>query len=210
MGFDSAITDLRALAPRAGLQLPDPMVRDVVDGYGRPTRAYHSFDHVLEVLSHWRAADDEVPWNRPAETFLAVLYHDVVYEPGRVDNEVRSARWAERACKAWLPPSTVDIERVVALIELTAQHGKLRAGDVDAEAARFLDCDMAILGAGRQRFGEYERQIADEYAHLPPEAFAEGRRRFVEKLLAMPTIYLSDYGARFEAAARRNLAAFLD
>jgi predicted metal-dependent HD superfamily phosphohydrolase len=39
------------------------------------------------------------------------------------------------------------IERVRALIMLTARHGRIDGAEVDAEAALFLDCDMAIVGS---------------------------------------------------------------
>lgn len=173
--------------------------------YATPARAYHHFGHVRDVL----AVADEVAagpgWRRPDEVRLAILYHDAVYVPGARDNEARSAALAREHLARW--PAAVDIGRVAALVELTARHGRLQPADVDAEAALFLDCDMAVLGAAPDRFDAYDRAIAAEYrGHVPGWLFAINRRRFLKALLASPRIFLSDwFHARLDAAARTNL-----
>ena len=77
---------------------------------------------------------------------------------------------------------------------------------VDADAALFLDCDMAILGAEPAAFDAYDAAIAREYHAIPAEAFRAGRRAFLQSVLALPRIFLSDYvHARLDARARANL-----
>jgi predicted metal-dependent HD superfamily phosphohydrolase len=184
--------------------LPDEMVNDARTAYASPGRAYHTWEHVEEVLSRWDEVARDVGWLKPRETRVALLYHDAVYVPGRHDNEEASAELSRGAIARYTPD--VDAERVASLILLTAKHGKLGPADVDAEAALFLDCDMAILGAERARFDDYERAIAVEYSVVPPELYAAGRRRFLETLLSTPRIFCSDYfHARLDGAARDNL-----
>jgi predicted metal-dependent HD superfamily phosphohydrolase len=97
--------------------------------------------------------------------------------------------------------------RVRELIELTSRHGSLREADVDREAALFLDCDMAILGAERPRFIVYEQAIRAEYAHIWDAAFRAGRIRFLRRLLELPSIFLSStFRERYEVQARQNIA----
>jgi len=102
-------------------------------------------------------------------------------------------------------------ERVAALIRLTARHGKLAPADVDDEAARFLDCDMAILGAPPAGFDAYDRAIAAEYrGKLPGWLFEFNRRRFLKGLLAKERIFLSaEFHALLDASARANLLRLL-
>ncbi len=186
-------------------ELPPALERALRDAYAEPPRAYHSFAHVGEVLARYA----EVPrWDAPVEVALAVLFHDAVYVAGRTDNETKSAALARAWIPAHLPALGADVGRVVALVLLTAAHGKLAPGDprVDHDAALFLDCDMAILGADPERFDAYERAIAAEYATLPRLVYAAGRRRFLGRLLASPAIYLSPFFRdRLEANARANL-----
>ncbi|GAB3383317.1 HD domain-containing protein [Lysobacter fragariae] len=175
--------------------------------YATPPRPYHNFHHVEEVLRHYEAVAAGPGWEHPAEVRLAVLYHDAIYEAGRRDNEARSAALAVEHIARWLPGLGIDAERVVQLIELTARHGQLTPGDVDREAAMFLDCDMAILAASPAVFDAYDRGIAAEYrGHVPAWLFKLNRRRFLKGLLGRERIYLSDWGhANFDSQARINL-----
>lgn len=179
-----------------------PALLDALErAYAEPPRAYHHIGHVLEVLGHFR---DVHTWKDPRAVAGAILFHDAVYEPGRSDNERRSAELANELLAVHVPG--IDLERVASLILLTARHGSLRASDVDAEAALFLDCDMAILGSSPERFTRYEEEIAAEYSHVPREAYAVGRAMFFRKVLATESIFLSPFfRERLEAAARANI-----
>lgn len=175
--------------------------------YASPPRAYHSFQHVREVLRHYDEDAAGPGWERPAETWLAVLYHDAIYEPGRRDNEARSADLAVEHIDRWLADAGVDATRVAALIGLTARHGRLSPDEVDRDAALFLDCDMAILGAEPAAFDAYDRGITAEYSgRVPGWLFRLNRRRFLKGLLARDRIFLSDFfHDRYDAQARINL-----
>ena len=189
------------------LDLPQEQLDALQAAYASPPRAYHNFQHVQEVLRHYHEVAAGPGWRQPAEVGLAVLYHDAIYEAGRRDNETRSAELAVTHVSRWWPTAGIDAQRVVELIELTARHGTLQPADVDDEAALFLDCDMAILGAEPALFDAYDRGIAAEYrGHVPAWLFKLNRRRFLKALLARPRIYLSDFfHQRYDTQARRNL-----
>jgi len=183
------------------IELPGGLIAAARDAHATPPRAYHTWAHVERVLEHL-AAQGPAP---PREVWLAALFHDAVYVAGAADNEARSAALARATIPRWL--AGVDLDRVAALIELTARHGRLGPGDVDAEAARFLDCDTAVLAAPADEFDRYDEGIAEEWAGVvAPDAYRRGRRAFLERLLAAPRIFLSDdFHARLDAAARANL-----
>lgn len=189
--------------------LTDALWAKVVEAHAEPPRSYHTIDHVLEVAQRYREVSRDVGWFHPAEVFAAVLFHDAIYVAGRSDNEARSAALAAGLLASHAP--AINAPRVAELISLTARHGQLAPGDVDHEAALFLDCDMAILGAEPERFAAYERGIAAEYLPVAGEAgYRAGRRAFLQRLAAMPRIFLSDYfHQRLDAAARANLATAL-
>ena len=188
------------------MTLPATMQADLEAAYAMPPRAYHNFSHVQAVLRHCQDVADGPGWRQPREVQLAALYHDAIYDAGRSDNEARSAAMARQAIERWLPAAGIDVARVVQLIELTARHGAL-AADIDDEAALFLDCDMAILGAPAAVFDAYDQGIAEEYAgHLPGFLFRLNRRRFLKQLLLKPRIFLSGFfHERLDRAARANL-----
>lgn len=194
------------------VELPAEQRAALEAAYATPVRAYHHLGHVQEVLRHYAEVASGPGWVQPAEVFLAVLYHDAVYQPGALDNEARSAQLAAAHVERFMPDAGIDAQRVAALIRLTARHGKLAPDDLASDpcpddAAHFLDCDMAILAAESQVFDAYDRAIAAEYrGTMPGWLFKLNRRRFLKGLLAHERIYLSGFfHARLDAAARVNL-----
>jgi predicted metal-dependent HD superfamily phosphohydrolase len=198
------------------IELPAAQIELLRKSYLAPPRAYHHFGHVEEVLRHYRAIAEGPGWRQPVEVWLAVLYHDAVYVPGRSDNEAASARLVVEHIERWWPGADIDAKRVSDLILLTARHGALRAedvgnGDTGEDARHFLDCDMAILGAPPVAFAQYDSAIAEEYRAVPRWLFRIKRRQFFRKLLASEQIFLSDFfREQFEVRARENLQAALN
>ena len=198
-------------AAHAPLAVPAALHAALVDAYADPPRAYHSLGHVEALLRLYDEVAVGPGWSQPREVYLAILFHDAVYDARRDDNEARSAALAAEAIARWLPDAGIDIARVTELIELTAQHGRRVADDFPRDAPgddtrRFLDCDMAILGAAPAVFDAYDRAIATEFRHLPRWTYALGRRRFLQAMLARERIFLDDgFHARFDAQARHNL-----
>ena len=149
------------------IELPLGLAASLAAAYREPHRAYHDGNHIAEVLGWFDRVADDIGWRQPVEVYLAIVFHDAIYQPGATDNEARSAAWARDT-------GLGEVDRIAQLIELTARHGELAPADVDPEAALFLDCDMAILGAAPAAFAAYDAAIAIEYGHVPREAF---RRR---------------------------------
>ena len=176
------------------------MLARLAVAYAEPQRAYHTAKHIGELLAWFDAVHDDVGWREPVDVYLAILFHDAVYDPTRHDNEARSAALAT----TWVAAS----ERTVELIMMTAKHGKLKSADHDA--GHFLDSDIAILGAAPDVFDAYDAAIAVEYKHVPPDAYRAGRRTFLESMLVRPRIFFTDYfHTRLDTQARDNLSRAL-
>ncbi|MFP7721697.1 HD domain-containing protein [Lysobacter sp. A3-1-A15] len=188
------------------------MRRALEAAYATPPRAYHNAGHVNQLLRHFHEVQEGPGWHAPAPVWLALLYHDAVYGPGRSDNEARSAVLAREHIARWLPTTDIDADRVAGLVELTARHGRIEPGELGEDAAaqdarHFLDCDMAVLGAPPDEFAAYDRGIAAEYrGHVPAWLYRLNRKRFLKTLLQQPRLYLSDFfHQRLDAQARINL-----
>ncbi|MCX5741299.1 MAG: hypothetical protein NT062_02235 [Proteobacteria bacterium] len=185
----------------APFPLPLDVARELAARYGEPHRAYHDATHIAAMLGWFDVVADNVGWQASGDVYLAIVFHDAIYDATAKDNEARSAQLARDLVAAG--------DRVVGLIELTARHGSLTPADVaaDHDAALFLDCDLTILGADPATFDRYDAGVRIEYRHVPDDLFAAGRRAFLAKLAAQPRIYFSDFfHARLDAAARANLA----
>ena len=133
---------------------------------------------------------------------MALWFHDAIYDPKAAENELRSAEWAARA----LAEAGVASEaraRVHALVMAT-RHA---AEAVGVDEQLLVDVDLAILGADRERFDEYEVEVREEYAWVPGPVFRHKRRGILSEFLARARIYATaPFAERFEEMARANLA----
>lgn len=186
----------------APLVLPPDVVDRLAAAYAEPQRAYHTATHIHEVLHWFDAVCDEVGWREPADVYLAIVFHDAVYDPTRHDNEARSAALARQLVSA--------SERTCELIELTAKHGQLLPEALDHDAAHFLDSDTAILGASAQVFDDYDAAIRLEYKHVPEDAYRAGRGAFLRSMLGREHIFFTEFfHHQLDARARENIARAL-
>lgn len=179
----------------AGEELDD-LGRALIAAYEEPQRRYHSIGHVRWLLDE---AERRAPLIADCQFVgFAVWFHDAIYEPGRSDNEERSAAWAEAA----LPPG-VRTDRVARVIRMTKDHAK---GDAGADEALFLDMDIAILGAPREVYARYANDIRAEFSHVPDPLFNAGRSAFLKSQLARERLFRTDiYEQELAGAARQNM-----
>lgn len=187
-----------------GIDAPDTALRDaLLARYAEPQRHYHTLQHLDECLALFEAHGSAA--ERPGEVALALWFHDAVYALQAHDNEQRSADWARDALRA----AGIDeqaAQRVHALVMATRHDAPAEGRD----AQLLVDIDLAILGAPPARFAEYEAQIRREYAHVPADQFALGRRAILERFLAREPLYRSAaMRAAREARAKANLRAAL-
>lgn len=198
-----------AVAADAGLA-PSPDLaaagRDLLARYREAGRHYHDGGHLLAVL---RALDElAAPGSPSAALRLAAWYHDAVYDPTAAagDNERRSAELAERGL-ARLGVAAPLVADVASLVRATATHRLDGIGaPLVAEAALFLDADLAVLGGTAAEYDRYADGIRREYGHLDEATYRAGRAAVLQRFAERDRLYLSAAGvARFEAAARANL-----
>jgi predicted metal-dependent HD superfamily phosphohydrolase len=183
---------------------PPGLVEALRRRHEEPHRKYHTLQHLGECLA--LAGRDGILAEHPAEVVIALWFHDAVYDLHRHDNEAASAAWARDALReAGVRPEIAG--RVHALVVATRHDAEPPPGD----ARLVVDIDLAILGAESARFDEYELQIRDEYAHVPPDIFRAKRRAILQSFLDRPAIYgTAVYRDRFEAKARANLARAIE
>lgn len=188
--------------------LPESLMADLRRRHAEPHRAYHDWSHIAALLTLHRELANS--FADPVAVLLAVLFHDAIYDPRAADNEEQSARLLEEQLTGRVAEGT--LRRAAALVRATRAHAVpdgLAAPEA-ADMALFLDMDLAILGAGAEAFDAYERGVRREYAHVPDEAFRAGRAAVLERFTQRERLYFSEWGrARFEAAARANLARSL-
>ncbi len=181
---------------------------DLLERYSEPQRAYHTLQHIEEILELCDRVVDESPLDRAqrARLELAIWFHDAVYDPRASDNEERSADLATEALTSGGAEQTV-VKDVEAMILVTKQHR-----DAEGATQRWLvDLDLAVLGAPPERFAEYERQIRFEYSWVPDAQYVEARRAVLEGFLERERLYVNEVmRRRFDEPARANLRKALE
>ena len=180
--------------------------QDIAVRYNESQRVYHSLQHIQQLFGQFEQIKQHL--NEPHIIALALFYHDVIYEPTCVDNELKSAEYAVEALSSYL--TAEQCQYIYALIMMTASH---QIDDIDknsdkakeSDAAYLLDMDLSILGASWSEYQQYAQAVRQEYAHVLDADYRVGRISVLKGLLAHPTLYLTDYYERLEKRARENI-----
>ena len=169
--------------------------------YAEPHRYYHNERHLDDCLRQL----DQIPGLAEHDRQLlrwAILWHDVVYEPGAFNNEELSAQRAERELLGCGVEGD-DAAEVSRLIRLTKSH---KADPSDRLGALLVSIDLSILGSNPERYGSYSAAVRKEYAHVPDPMWQTGRAQVLKRLLEADPLY-PDTAVRadFEQRARLNM-----
>ncbi|GAB2636029.1 hypothetical protein GCM10027088_09550 [Nocardia goodfellowii] len=182
----------------------EPVGADLVRRYREPHRRYHTVEHLAMMLG----VIDELAADAadPDAVRYAAFFHDAVYAVDRPDNEERSAELAEDVLgKLGAAPDLV--REVGRIVRLTAAHDPA-AGD--RNGAVLCDADLVILAADAPGYAAYTAAVRAEYQHVPDDLFRAGRAAVLQGLARQPRLFRTPTArARFEAAARTNLATEL-
>lgn len=173
--------------------------------YNETQRAYHSLRHIQQLFIQFDRITPHL--YEPHLIALALYYHDVIYDPARSDNELKSAAYAVETLRHYLTDE--HCQYIYALIMMTATHqlDELVDHQKRSDAAYLLDMDLSILGAQWCEYERYAQAIRQEYAHVSMVDYRIGRITVLEKLLAHPQLYLTEYyHERLETQARENIA----
>ena len=172
--------------------------------YKAANRKYHNWLHITSLLADFHRLKDH--WRHPEAVETAILWHDFVYVALSPSNEADSAEQMLERLKELAEPSVLADAH--ALIIATASHTV--PNDMTAElaldSALFLDMDMAILGADRAAFDQYDSAIREEFAIVPDEVYRPRRAEVLAGFLARDDLYLTETFKRgHNKQARANL-----
>ena len=172
---------------------------ELVSMYSHPGRYYHNLAHIEACLTEFKEVEHML--SSPFEVWLALWFHDVVYDPTRNDNEEASKEYAVQALDGLLDKGSMEL--VSGLIMVTKHDSLARSRD----EKYIMDIDLAILGMPRDRFMEYEEGIRKEYSWVPEDSFRKGRANILKGFLERDSIYQTlHFKEKYEETARANLS----
>lgn len=167
--------------------------------YDADDRYYHNLSHLTAMCKLALQYKSEL--NDLDAVLFSIFYHDIVYRPGRKNNEQQSAEIA----KMRLTAMDVELEktaRVYAQIIATADHRK----HIDQDTNFLLDFELAILAGTAEDYQNYCREIRQEYASFPGFIYRKGRRKVLKQFLSRSHIYQTEvFRSLYERDARFNL-----
>ncbi len=183
-------------------QIGAPFFQEILSAYSEPHRHYHNLNHLnhmFQELESYETDSSEVVTN---EMLWAVWYHDIIYKPGAITNEKKSAIKAKESMRSFnIQQSSID--KVIELIMAT-EHHQTDSDDINTQI--FLDADMAILGSDETSYSKYCKVVRKEHSGIPDFLFNRGRKKFLSSTLKQESIFLSSFFYRkYELTARRNI-----
>lgn len=156
----------------------------ILDHYKK--RSYHNLKHISECLSY---LDNVKGFIDDYECLtIAILFHDIIYDPKSSLNEKNSADFCLEHMK--LAGKTEEqCKNVHDLILITSQHKTQTEND----KKYMVDIDLSILGSSPERYSEYTEQVRKEYNHVSDSVFNFHRLMFIDRLLIKGKIFQTDY-----------------
>lgn len=170
--------------------------------YLEEERHYHNLNHIFAMLDGLKKNSDIV--KDYLSVYLAVWFHDAIYDSRSSNNEERSAEFAASELQKLKLPED-KIKFCCELILSTKFHVPARnCEDCDF----FLDLDLSILGREPHVYEEYAQNVRKEYIWVPEETFLKGRYNVLNQILSRDRIYNTErFYNLYEVQARSNIQA---
>lgn len=129
---------------------------DIVYKYSETHRYYHNLDHILDMIKS--AYEKKILTN---SLLLAIIFHDIIYNPKRKNNEELSAELFYQYIK--------DDEIKQAILD-TKTHKP-----TNELARQLIELDLEVLYKDFKTFKDYEDKIFKEYQFVDFKTYKEKR-----------------------------------
>lgn len=173
--------------------------------YSQSHRYYHTIEHINQCLGEYEQFMDKNPslFFLKREVYLALWFHDVVYNPHSKLNEENSVEIFSQ----WAIEKDLSInEDVVKELILGTKTHSSSSKEYELEHDIVNDIDLSILGQPENIYLIYRENIRKEYKHVPVDKYYVSRTKFVEEFLNKKNIYsLKYFQNKYEAKAKKNL-----
>lgn len=153
--------------------------------YFEPHRYFHTFEHIEYMLNkilfdeNFEKYFDVIDnYNSFCNIYLAVLFHDIIYDPKRSDNEDKSADLLLSLYDKSSDKNNINIDLVCQMIRETKTH---KPTSIESN----ILCDADLLGLKSDDIDfikKTEEQIRQEYQHIDFEEYISKRIEVLKDL----------------------------
>ena len=146
----------------------------ILNIWNEPGRYYHDIDH----LNYMIDAIQKLNLGQSDEDLLiiAAVFHDIVYDAMKFDNEEKSAEFFMNCCKNKLDKRNLLIKQIILDTKSHKSNNWL--------SKVFCDIDMDIVLKDYNTLLEWEEGIYNEYKGWGDKKYKEGRLKFLNSLLS--------------------------
>ena len=180
------------------------LFNQVVKAYSSPGRHYHDMNHIYGVVS--MLYDHKHLLKDADAIFFAAIYHDIVYNPKRKDNEEKSLKYFIGKILPHLKKISKASKVSSAILATKHDEFSKTLWQDDKDIQYLLDFDLETLGTRHESTYEwYRKGVRKEYSMYPLKAYKAGRKAVLESFLKRKNIYLTEEFKKIEKRARKNL-----
>lgn len=127
-----------------------------IERYNEPHRFYHNFEHIEKMINDAKSKNILTD-----DLFLAIVFHDIIYNPKLNDNEEKSAELFYSYIK------NDEIKQAILETKTHTPTSKL--------SKQLSDLDLSILWSDYETFIDFENKIFKEYQFFDYETYKEKR-----------------------------------
>jgi pantetheine-phosphate adenylyltransferase len=152
---------------------------EVISRYDEPHRFYHNWTHIENMLSLYgkNFKDVHIGPNADNILFMAIVFHDIVYDPLAFDNEEQSCKVFTESFSRFHCPTRQNADMVKELIMETKTHHP-----TSTLSSILCKLDLDILTRPLDEQMIFERQIFKEFQHYDSRGYKEARIRILNTL----------------------------
>jgi predicted metal-dependent HD superfamily phosphohydrolase len=175
-------------------------------------RHYHTLHgHIYDCLEELDKFKKEYPYftDEWFETEFVMWIHDIFYVALSDYNEAESANLG--GSLVFGTPFSAQRIKYGVIATKTALPPRNYVHESEPELELICDLDLVGMGGSYEQFVDNGLLIRKEFAEVPDDAFAVGRKKFFEELYKRGYVYrLPYFKDRYEKRARENIKRFIE
>jgi pantetheine-phosphate adenylyltransferase len=168
------IMDIKKLLEKYKINIDSKIILDI---WNESHRHYHNLNHLNDLIRQINEdfADGEIDQKEREKLTLVALFHDLIYDPKRNDNEEKSAEMFYRLCSEKYNLDLIEVNQIILDTKIHKPTSPL--------SQKFIDYDMDICRRDFDELLDWEIGIRNEYNMYNDDEYKKGRIFFLEGVL---------------------------